>query len=115
MNWLAIENGERDFIEKPFDATTLVTHVRDAIEAWSRRRGNGGGLLGTFPGQDLLTSRERDVLSQIAAGSSNKQARRELGISPRTIEVHRARIMEKLGAKNAADLVRTVLSNGRDA
>jgi two-component system, LuxR family, response regulator FixJ len=51
------------------------------------------------------------VLGQIAAGSSNKQAGRELGISPRTIEVHRARIMEKLGAKNAADLVRIVLSD----
>ena len=63
-----------------------------------------------FPGHDLLTSRERDVLGQIAGGSSNKQAGRELGISPRTIEVHRARIMEKLGAKNAADLVRIVLS-----
>jgi two-component system response regulator FixJ len=111
----AIKNGALDFIEKPFDATTLVTHVRDAIEAWSRRRGNGGRLLGTFRGHDQLTSRERDVLSQIASGSSNKQAGRELGISPRTIEVHRARILEKLGAKNAADLVRIVLSEGRRA
>ena len=56
---------------------------------------------------------ERDVLGQIAAGFSNKQAGRELGISPRTIEVHRARIMEKLGARNAADLMRIVLSDGR--
>ena len=55
------------------------------------------------------------MLNQIAAGSSNKQAGRELGISPRTIEVHRARIMEKLGAKNAADLVRIVLSESRSA
>ena len=46
---------------------------------------------------------------QIAAGASNKEAGRHLGISPRTIEVHRARIMEKLGAKNAADLVRIVM------
>ncbi len=53
------------------------------------------------------------MLAQIAAGSSNKEAGRVLGISPRTIEVHRARIMEKLGAKNAADLVRIVLSDGR--
>ncbi len=108
----AIKNGALDFIEKPFDATMLVTHVRDAIEAWSRK-GNGGGLLGTFPGHDQLTSRERDVLSQITAGSSNKQAGRELGISPRTIEVHRARIMEKLSARNTADLVRIVYSDTR--
>src|SRR5689334_13838267 len=114
----AIKNGAFDFIEKPFDARTVVTRVREAVEAWSRRatQMNGGTVLaGAFPGHDLLTARERDVLSQIAAGSSNKQAGRELGISPRTIEVHRARIMEKLGAKNAADLVRIVLSEGRRA
>ncbi len=112
----AIKNGALDFIEKPFDATTVVTRVREAVEAWSRRAGQADSadtLPKAFPGHDLLTSRERDVLGQIAAGSSNKQAGRELGISPRTIEVHRARIMEKLGAKNAADLVRIVLSERR--
>ena len=112
----AIKSGALDFIEKPFDATTVVTRVREAIEAWARRAERGGDVISkTFPGLELLTSRERDVLNQIAAGSSNKQAGRELGISPRTIEVHRARIMEKLGAKNAADLVRIVLSEGRRA
>jgi FixJ family two-component response regulator len=114
----AIKNGALDFIEKPFDASTVVTRVREAVDAWARRAQRGGGsdfLSKAFPGHDLLTSRERDVLGQIAAGSSNKQAGRELGISPRTIEVHRARIMEKLGAKNAADLVRIVLSESRSA
>ena len=52
------------------------------------------------------------MLDQIVAGASNKEAGRHLGISPRTIEVHRARIMDKLGAKNAADLVRIVLGHG---
>lgn len=114
----AIKSGALDFIEKPFDASTVVTRVREAVEAWSRRArqaGSGDILSRNFPGHDLLTARERDVLNQIAAGSSNKQAGRELGISPRTIEVHRARIMEKLGAKNAADLVRIVLGEGRHA
>ncbi len=92
----------------------MVTRVREAVEAWARRAERGAEVLSkTFPGLELLTARERDVLNQIAAGSSNKQAGRELGISPRTIEVHRARIMEKLGAKNAADLVRIVLSESR--
>jgi two-component system response regulator FixJ len=59
-----------------------------------------------------LTPRERQVLAEIMAGASNKEAGRRLGISPRTIEVHRARIMEKLSAKNAADLVRIVLGQG---
>ena len=53
---------------------------------------------------------ERQVLAEIMAGASNKEAGRKLGISPRTIEVHRARIMEKLGARNAADLVRIVFA-----
>ncbi len=59
--------------------------------------------------QLTLTPREREVLKQIVDGSSNKEMGRKLHISPRTIEVHRARIMAKLGAKNAADLVRIAL------
>jgi two-component system response regulator FixJ len=62
---------------------------------------------------ERLTTREHEVLGRIAQGASNKEAGRELGISPRTIEVHRARIMEKLGAKNAVDLMRVVLGKGR--
>ena len=98
----------------------IISGVGDipmAVEAFARRAKRSGPevLSKTFPGHELLTARERDVLSQIASGSSNKQAGRELGISPRTIEVHRARIMEKLGAKNAADLVRIVLSESRSA
>ena len=58
-----------------------------------------------------LTPREREVAELIADGASNKEAGRLLGISPRTVELHRAHIMEKLGARNAADLVRIVLSN----
>ena len=62
---------------------------------------------------DLLTPREREVLTELIAGASNKEAGRHLGISPRTVEVHRARIMEKMGAKNAADLVRLTLRQAR--
>ena len=111
----AIRNGALDFIEKPFNGETVVTRVREAIEARTRRSEAGGleALAAQFPGRDLLTPREREVLGKIAEGASNKEAGRLLGISPRTIEVHRARIMEKLGAKNAADLVRIVLSEGR--
>ena len=63
-------------------------------------------------GAELLTPREREVLARVIAGASNKEAGRTLGISPRTVEVHRARIMDKLGAKNSADLVRIVLGQG---
>jgi DNA-binding CsgD family transcriptional regulator len=72
-----------------------------------------GDLFADVKGMDRLTPRERDVLGEITSGASNKEAGRHLGISPRTIEVHRARIMDKLGARNAADLVRIVLGRGR--
>lgn len=110
----AIKNGALDFIEKPFRASDVAARVRDAIEAKARRAADAkSGALsgGAFPGHEQMTPREREVLSQLAAGASNKEAGRHLGISPRTVEVHRARIMEKAGAKNAADLVRIVLGH----
>jgi len=110
----AIKNGALDFIEKPFDAAQVAVRVREAIGAWRRAKSDGGGLIThDFPGRDRLTAREYEVLQRIADGASNKEAGRTLGISPRTVEVHRARIMEKLNAKNAADLMRVVLRGGR--
>ena len=109
----AIKKGAHDFIEKPFDADTVVSRVREALAARQRMQNGTGQGLQTFPGEDQLTPREREVLEQIAQGASNKEAGRHLGISPRTIEVHRARIMEKLGARNTADLVRIVYSDTR--
>lgn len=107
----AIKYGAFDFIEKPFDAGLIVDRVREALAAQARRgEDDGDGVAAEFPGRELLTPRELEVLGQITAGASNKEAGRHLGISPRTIEVHRARIMEKLGARNAADLVRIVLT-----
>jgi FixJ family two-component response regulator len=112
----AIKHGALDFIEKPFRGGEIVARVREAIDAERRRRADSGAAKVPsfhFPGREPLTRREQDVLTQIVAGASSKEAGRHLGISPRTIEVHRARIMEKLGAKNAADLVRIVYKGGR--
>ncbi len=111
----AIKNGAFDFIEKRLDADAIVARVRDAIDAWARRRQNGNGpeiSLLSFPGCELLTRREREVLSQITAAASNKETARKLGISPRTVEIHRGHIMQKLNAKNSVDLVRIVLNKG---
>ncbi len=109
----AIKNGALDFIEKPFRGSELVTRLEDAIGAYARRQAQfAGSNIATlhFPGREPLTRREREVLEQFTSGASNKEAGRTLGISPRTIEDHRANIMKKLGAKNAADLVRIVMT-----
>ena len=111
----AIKAGATDFIEKPFSGQAMLERVRDAITAYQQSLDGRMDGLGDFPGRALLTNREREVLAQVACGASNKEAGRRLGISPRTIEVHRARIMEKLCAKNAADLMRIVLSEKRSA
>lgn len=107
----AMKNGAADFVQKPFAAGEMVERVRAAVASRTGGRGRVEGIP-RFAGEEQLTVRERDVLSQIARGASNKEAGRRLGISPRTIEVHRARIMTKLGARNAADLMRIVLSDG---
>ena len=112
----AVKRGAFDFIEKPFDIGTVVARVREGIAGWRPAGASSGGATAIEPrlrGFGELTPREREVLSQIAGGASNKEAGRRLGISPRTVEVHRARIMDKLGAKNAADLVRIVLTCSR--
>jgi len=108
----AIKNGALDFIEKPFRGSEIVARLAEAIGAYARRQGHGASNIATlhFPGREPLTRREREVLEQFTAGASNKEAGRTLGISPRTIEDHRANIMKKLGARNAADLVRIVMT-----
>lgn len=108
----AIKNGALDFIEKPFRGSAIVARVQEAIDAYARRpqENESNAADFHFPGIEPLSRRERDVLVLLVRGASNKEAGRELGISPRTIEDHRARIMAKLGAKNAADLIRIVLN-----
>jgi FixJ family two-component response regulator len=109
----AIRNGALDFIEKPFRASEVVTRVKESIEAWTQRQQESPTPSLTpigIPGREPLTRRERDVLNLIVAGASSKEAGRRLGISPRTVEFHRARILEKVDAKNTADLIRIIMS-----
>jgi two-component system response regulator FixJ len=91
--------------------------VRETIDDRARRQqqDDSSGEHLSFPGCDRLTPREREVLSQITAAVTNNEAAKNLGISRRTVEIHRVHIMQKLGAKNTVDLIRIVLSRGRRA
>lgn len=111
----AIKAGAVDLIAKPFDPDKVVLQVRQAMATHGRQRTASSDPVAALgpEGASLLTPRERDVLQELVRGASNKEAGRSLGISPRTIEVHRARIMEKLGARNAADLVRVIYDERR--
>jgi DNA-binding NarL/FixJ family response regulator len=100
-----------DSFEAPLDPETAAALGRDVISWWSRSgstdaRGTGAPSPSIHA---LLTPREREVLSHVSQGCSNKQGAMRMQIGPRTFESHRARVMRKLGARNAADLVRMAL------
>ncbi len=112
----AIKNGALDFIEKPFRGTDVVNRVEEAVAADHRRETaltDAGTTQFYVPGSEPLTTREQQVLARLVTGATNKEAGQKLGISHRTVEIHRARIMEKLGARTAADMVRIALGQGR--
>lgn len=90
--------GGLDYLEKPLDEDRLIVAVAEGV-AWSRRRRTALARIG------LLTPRERDVLERLAQGMSNKMVAAELGLSPKTIEDHRAAIVAKTGASGAAALI----------
>lgn len=106
----AMKLGATDVISKPIDTEYLLTVLRDALRLNAPVSATHARRSVDVEGYAELTPRERQVLQLITDGQSNKEAGRELGISPRTIEVHRARVMEKLGARNTADLMRIVLA-----
>lgn len=114
----AIKRGAIDYIEKRHARETLVARVHEAIAAVADR---SGGIrawdrpLPSFPGASSLTPREHEVLAQIVECASNKEAAAKLGISRRTVEIHRAHIMQKLGAKNSVDLMRIVFRKTDEA
>jgi two-component system, LuxR family, response regulator FixJ len=114
----AIKRGAFDYIEKHRAADDLVARVREAVGAVAHRPPDYGAWDPShpaFPGASSLTPREHEVLAQIVGCASNKEAATKLGISRRTVEIHRAHIMQKLGAKNSVDLMRIVLGKAQDA
>src|SRR5262245_2916880 len=94
----AMQHGAFDFLQKPFRDQDLLDRIQRAIVKDGERRQALGERARTRAHLDSLTAREREVLDLMTQGKQNKQIGLELGVSPRTIEIHRARVMEKMNA-----------------
>jgi two-component system response regulator FixJ len=106
----AIKNGAFDFIEKPLDDNRLIASIAQAVERGQRARVEQSERALLEARIAELSPRQVDVLHLVADGFSNKEIALKLDISPRTVENYRARVMEKMGANNLADLVRKVVA-----
>ena len=105
----AIKNGAFDFIEKPFDENRLLASVRRAVALGRQQASDAAEIEKLRSRFDTLSARQRQVMELAAAGMSNKEIASQLAISPKTVENHRAWVMERMGAKNLAELVRIAL------
>ena len=106
----ALKKGARDFVEKPFNDNDLVDRVIEALEWDAQRRADEAGLAGLNARLEQLTARERQVMDLVLAGKLNKVIADELGITMRTVEVHRAHVFEKMGVKTAVELAQLLSS-----
>ena len=105
-----MKRGAGDFIEKPFDDEALLRSIRQAMRPVDVRRVDPQSAQRL----DGLSVRERQVLEGLMTGRSNKEIARDLEISPRTVEIYRAKVMAKTGAETYADLIRLGLKAGLD-
>ncbi len=111
----AIKCGAFDFIEKPFDERRLFDSIQHAVSHARETRDEPSDLQQLRARADSLSERQREVMELAATGLSNKEIALRLQISPRTVESHRAWMMERMRARNLADLVRKVLQLNQNA
>jgi len=106
----AMQKGAVDFIQKPFRDQELLDCISEAFVSDQLQRDTRTQKTEIARGIGKLTKRERQVMDLVVTGKPNKVMAYELGVSQRTVEIHRARVMEKIGARSLADLVRMHLS-----
>jgi two-component system response regulator FixJ len=110
----AMKRGAIEFMEKPVNTNDLIETVRRCIARRFEDMRKRDKVVDAQARIDVLTPRERDVLRQLLRGRPNKIIARELGLSPRTVEIHRARVMEKTGAGSLPTLVKLAMVAGID-
>jgi FixJ family two-component response regulator len=107
----AVQAGALDFLEKPFDDELLVEKIRNAIELDQSEWESAHEREDIEQRIASLTPRERQVVEGILEGKLNKIIADDLDISVRTVEIHRANALDKIGARNSSDMIRLVLSS----
>lgn len=111
----ALKAGAADFLEKPLDDRLLIATITDALKRSAHQRDETTATQEIMARLARLTAREREVMDKITLGEPNREIARQLGISPRTVEVYKARMMEKMQAHSLPELVRLVLSLGKNS
>jgi FixJ family two-component response regulator len=106
----AIKNGAFDFIEKPFDVARLLDCIHRAVEKTRQSESVAAELEKLQSRFDALSARQRQVMELVVTGLSSKEIGIKLTISPKTVENHRAWVMERVGARNVAELIRMAMS-----
>ena len=106
----AMKGGAVDFLTKPFDVQALLQRIRAALQANTERRAARCELEAIRARIATLSPRERQVFERVAIGQANKSVALDLGVSERTVEIHRSRVMRKMACRTLADLVRSKLT-----